>query len=554
MSRSTSLCLVVVLLTGCATPHINSLDPVSGPPRTLVSVNGDTFLSTVYWDADTANPQARPGGFLGGYIFTVPDGAAQGAHQVQLRRANKAGNMAPFTVTAAAVAFGAPRLDRVSLGYAAFQAGNQVNTWLYVQGANVDVGAEVLINGAVVPTVAHKGLQNDLFGVNPQDLNYPIYHYLALLAAPGPLATGSNITVQIRNADGQLSNVVNYALPNDAATTDSDGDDLPDAWELNGYDAGNDGVIDVDLPGLGADPYRPDVFVEVDVMNGLTNTPGNAVWTAVTTAFANAPIINPGEENGINLVLDTSGTVPFWQQVSLTAADDAKNGIANFYTLKGANFNNASRGRIYHYAIWGNAQPGGYSGISDVSLNAAQTDFDGPGDDLIVSFDDFGAANQTVRSMAATFMHELGHNLQQRHGGSNHAQYNPVYNAVMSYSWQLRTGLSAATRRSRPVYAPFYYQLNNAVEVNGAIPANVVSVLPDYSEGMGRNLAENNLDEATGLYNANAVDWNQDGDSNDNGVARDLTQDGDTNDTAMDYANWVNLVFSGPRQNGEYGN
>ncbi|MGA1841964.1 MAG: hypothetical protein ACMUIU_15200 [bacterium] len=546
------LLIFVITLISC-TPHINSLNPNNGPERTMVEVDGDNFLSTIYWDAETPSEQKITGGFLGSYLFTVPQGSAQGIHQVQLQRSGKRSNKAAFTVTAP-LPFGAPRIERISLLYAGFQSGNQVNTWLYVQGANVDAGAEVLINGSVVPTSAHKGIQNELFGVNPQDLNYPIYHYLALLAAPGVQPAGTVLNVQIRNVDGQTSGTVQYRLPDNAASMDSDGDDIPDDWEKNGYDADNDGTIDIDLAALGADPLRPDIFIEVDVMNGLTNTPGNATWNAVRAGFDNAPIINPTSDNGINLVLDATGTVPYFQRISLTAAHDPTNGLANFYTLKTNNFNNAVRGRIYHYCIWGNAQPGGYSGISDVKMNAAGTDFAEPGDDFIVSFDDFSASCQSVRSMAATFMHELGHNLQQRHGGVNHARYNPTYNSVMSYSWQLRTGLTNATRISRPIYAPYYYQLNNAVENNGAIPAGVVSVLPDYSEGMGRNLIENNLNETVGLYNNNRVDWNQDGDTQDTGISRDLTEDGDTNDTAIDFPNWINLVFSGPRQNGEYGN
>jgi hypothetical protein len=71
---------------------------------------------------------------------------------------------------------------------------------------------------------------------------------------------------------------------------------------------------------------------------------------------------------------------------------------------------------------------------------------------------------------------------------------------------------------------------------------------------MGKNLIENNLNEPTGLYNANSVDWNQDGDTNDLAVSRDLTGDGDTNDTVVDFSNWGNLIYTGPRLNGEYGN
>jgi hypothetical protein len=546
------LFLLVTTVSACA-PHIRSLNPDTGPERTLVGIEGDTLLSSVYWDAGIASEQKLPSGFLGAYFFTVPPGVGLGVHQVQLERSGYRGNEEPFTVTAP-LPFGAPRLDRISIAYADFQTNGQVNTWLYVQGANADVGAEVLINGSVVPTISHKGLQNDLLGVNPQDLNYPIYHYVAFMAAPGPQQTGSTLSVQVRNLDGQTSNTLQYILPTDESTVDSDGDDLPDIWEENGYDADGDGTIDVDLPALGANPLRPDIFVEVDVMTGLTNSPGTAVWNAIRAAFANGPIINPTTDDGINIVLDTSGTVPFFQRISLTAVHDQPNGLANFYTLKNANFDNDNRGRIYHYCIWSNALPGGYSGISDVHINAAGTDFDGPGDDFIVSFDDFPVSYQTARSMAATFMHELGHNLQQRHGGVIHAPYNPTYSSVMSYSWQLRTGKSNADRRQKPIYAPFYYHLNGAVEVNGAVPAGVTSVLPDYSEGMGRNLVENNLDEPTGLYNNNAVDWNRDGDSVDTGVSRDLTADDDTNDTAVDFCNWANLVYSGPRLNGRHGN
>lgn len=545
----------VLAASSCQAPHIDALIPSTGPERTLVEIDGtNQLLSSVYWDAGSAAEAQLAGGFLGAYLFTVPRGAALGGHDVQLRNHVGSSNVEVFTVTSPVSYGGAPRLDRTSVLGAQFSAG-QVNSWLYVQVANADSGAEILIDGSVAPTVPHRALRNDLRGVAAQDLNYPIHHWIAFLVAPGSKAAGSTISVACRNLDGLVSNTVQFVLPVDEASLDSDGDDLPDVWEENGYDADGDGTIDVDLPALGAHVLRPDVFVEVDVMSSLANPPGAAVWTAATTAFANAPILNPYEDtNGIALHLDTSGSVPFSQTVDLTGADNAATGHTNFYTLKGANFDNADRGRIYHYCIWANARPGGSSGISDVKLNAAQTDFEGPGDDFIVSFDDFPAVYQSVRSMAATFCHEFGHGFQQRHGGADHNPYNPTYSSVMSYSWQLRTGYGDATRRSRPVYAPFYYQLAAAVEANGAIPAGVTSALPDYSAGMGRSLVESALAEPTGLYNANAVDWNQDGDSTDPAAARDLNSDGDTNDTSVDFANWFSLVFSGPRQNGQYGN
>src|SRR5688572_18708293 len=58
------------------------------------------------------------------------------------------------------------------------------------------------------------------------------------------------------------------AAPASLAALDTDGDSLPDTWETNGYDANGDGVIDVDLPALGADPQHKDLFVEMDYMAG----------------------------------------------------------------------------------------------------------------------------------------------------------------------------------------------------------------------------------------------------------------------------------------------
>ena len=422
--------MITLALSACDDPEIRSLDPISGPAGSLVEIKGDTLGSTVQWDAGSATEQQAPGGFLGSHIFTVPRNASSGVHQVQLKRGTKTGNLVPFNVTVS-VPFGPPRLDRVSIASAEFLTGNKVNPWLYVQGANVDTGAEVLINGTVVPTVAHKGIRNNLIGVNPEDLKYPIFHYLAFLASPGSMPTASTITVQLRNVNGQASNKLQYQMPRNASTMDSDGDDLPDTWEENGYDANGDGVIDIDLKALGADPHRPDIFVEVDIMESLTNPPSQAVWTAVRDSFANAPIINPSADNGINITLDTTGTVPYFDEVNFHGADTAT--FANFYTLKGSHFDNSTRGRIYHYSIWANGHPLGWSGVSDV-------DWINGGDDFIVSFDEFPTSYQSVRLQAATFMHELGHNLNQKHGGSHHGRHNPVYSSVMSYSWQLRTG------------------------------------------------------------------------------------------------------------------
>lgn len=119
----------------------------------------------------------------------VPPGASQGVHPVALRNNGGTSASIDFTVTAS-LPFGAPRVDRVSLLGAVFDGG-QLDPILYVQGANIDVGAVVQVNGSDVATVAHRGLRNELYGTNPTVLGYPIYHYLSLIALPGPLSPGA---------------------------------------------------------------------------------------------------------------------------------------------------------------------------------------------------------------------------------------------------------------------------------------------------------------------------------------------------------------------------
>lgn len=548
MRNLNALTLLTLALgaAGCGPPNLTTLNPSTGPVRTLVEVNGNTLVAQTLWDAGTPSEVGLPGAFLAASVFSVPATAATGVHNVQLIRGSVRGNAVPFTVTAAQP-FGAPRLDRVSLASTTFNGAN-VETWLLVQGANVDVGAEVLVNGAVQPTVAYKGIRNDLLGVAPASLGYPIYHYLALLSAPGPRPVGSTITVAVRNTDNQVSNTLSYTLPANAQTLDSDGDDIPDVWELNGYDADNNGTIDVNLPALGANPFRPDVLLEVDIMQGLTNTPTAAAFNAMRDAYAAAPFINAAPNNGINLILDTSGSVPFRQTIDLTGADNPSAGFANFYTLKAANFDNAHRGRLYYYCIWANARPSGSSGVSDPSSN--NTDFTGPGDDCIVSFDDFPASYQSARNGAETLMHEIGHDFQQRHGGATHYPYTPNYSSVMSYSWQLRSGQPNSFRTSRPVCFAFYYGQAGATETNGAPPAAVGTII-DYSDGMGANLVESALNEAAGVCNNVAVNWDGDVNPAEPSVSVDLNGGG-ANATLVDFPNWARLVFGGPRLNGAY--
>ncbi|MEO8453167.1 MAG: hypothetical protein ABI647_25485 [Gemmatimonadota bacterium] len=542
------------LLAACTAPSISALDAPTGPERTVVMVQGTNVLfSRIVWDAGLPGERTVPGGFLGGYMFSVPPGATNGPHPVALENGRGRSAPATFTVTDP-VAIGGPRVDHVMLVSNSFPAPGKLLVWLYVQGANIDVGSVVQVDGVDAATVAHKALRNELFGIAPASLGFPIRHYLSLLAAPDTLAAGSTVSITVRNLDGTVSGAFPYTLPANAASVDSDGDGLLDTWETAGFDADGNGAVDVDLAALGAKPYRRDVLLEVDVMNGLANPPiatapgSPGTFDLARGMFAAAPVINPVDSNGINLIIDASGTVPFVQTIGFGAADNAMLGTANYSTVKAANFTNAVRGNIYHYAVWGNAQPGGFSGISDIVFDLAGN-VTGPGDDFIVSFDDFGASFQTLRSQVETLAHEFGHDLMQQHGGNNNNQLKPNYWSVMAYTWQLRTGRNNATRRQRVTCWPFYYAAAGATEPAGALPGAINAVV-DYSEGMAASVTENNntLNETTGVCGL-AVDWNDDGDQADLNLSADADDDGVLG-VVTDFANWRALNFRGPALNG----
>ena len=104
---------------------------------------------------------------------------------------------------------------------------------------------------------------------------------------------------------------------------DSDGDGLYDYWEMYGYDADGDGVVDVDLPAMGAKWNHKDLFLELDLVAPVRLD--NDDILAMKKAFAAAPIDagtlastlahgrdarpNPDGLPGINLHVDTGRAV-----------------------------------------------------------------------------------------------------------------------------------------------------------------------------------------------------------------------------------------------------
>lgn len=253
------------------------------------------------------------------------------------------------------------------------------------------------------------------------------------LDAPTGLAVDRYGTVYV--ADNLQERVL--AFDPLTATTDTDGDALPDRWEIRGYDRTGDGTVAVDLPAMGADPYHKDIFVEIDWMTN--HHLDNAAIRQVVRAFAQAPVANPDGLTGIALHVDNgSGSVMTGMEAwgSLSDSDELTH-VNNLRVWSGVDSGKASvfsaaRRPIFHWVVSAHQ----YNNTTSSGISRGI-----PASDLVISLGAFCAngldCSGTAAQQAGTFMHELGHNLGLRHGGGDHVNYKPNFLSVMNYSFQL---------------------------------------------------------------------------------------------------------------------
>lgn len=252
----------------------------------------------------------------------------------------------------------------------------------------------------------------------------------------GVFVGGSGLRTNLQTQNG--SGLIRWG-PSAGSTVDTDGDGLPDTWEINGIDGDCNGTIDLNLAALGANPLHKDIFVEVDSMQG--RAPATGALAMVQNAFAAAPVSNPDGATGINLriIIDAAD-----QNIPLA---DFPGAWAQFHPLKSQYFGNAAdraspnRGgilsakqRAFRYCMFANRFDAiGSSGVAEL-----------PGNDFMVTLGGFLPPGGSLNEQAATFMHEMGHTLGLYHGGhqidwDNDRRYNykPNYHSIMNYSWQL---------------------------------------------------------------------------------------------------------------------
>lgn len=260
-------------------------------------------------------------------------------------------------------------------------------------------------------------------------------------------------------------------IPN--ADTDHDG--LLDDWEINGIDINGDNVPEINLPAMGADFRRKDVFVEIDWMeldeddDGITSNdpdspndhshrPKEDAIRMIMEAFDSAPMdgrgINLHVDAGPNSIMDFR-TGRRWGELSrseriphVDVLGEAEASLPNAVeALRNNNFfrnqgQQTFRQHAFHYSIFGHQflnPPDGNCNTGVSFGNDQQTSLVTLG----CSADQEGSVNE----QSGTFMHELGHNLNLEHGGNESApvdentdeelwNHKPNYLSVMNYMFQ----------------------------------------------------------------------------------------------------------------------
>jgi len=244
------------------------------------------------------------------------------------------------------------------------------------------------------------------------------------------------------------------APPVRAAALDTDGDGLPDDWERRGVMLeGRAGPRWIDLPAMGADPLKPDLFLQVDWMAGAEHDqrPRPEALKMVVDAFATAPYVSPTGSVGITLHIDAGPSSVLaepgvtWGALSRARAVPWQKNLGSlasgtyewtaFQKIKDApgGFSEAARTAIFHYVLFAH-----YHDLDDPRGFGASGNSRGIGaTDLLVTLGNFTNGGGSAQEQAGTLMHELGHNLGLRHGGCDDTNMRPGYQSVMNYAFQM---------------------------------------------------------------------------------------------------------------------
>ena len=193
------------------------------------------------------------------------------------------------------------------------------------------------------------------------------------------------------------------------------------------------------------------------------------------------------------------------------------------------------RNQIFYYVLFANKQTGNPSGQAEIR-----------GNDMVISLGEIFNSNHTevliLNIQAVVTMHELGHNLGLLHGGNTWENYKPNYYSVMSYVYSI-AGLPLSGSAEGRYYRSLSYSNVRLIDLVNSPYSESFQI--DFSDGLGPDLHESNLNESEGIgRELGAIDWNTNSRSNESGLAHNINPQDSTNLSILrDYDDWANLYF-----------
>ena len=326
---------------------------------------------------------------------------------------------------------------------------------------------------------------------------------------------------------------------------DRDNDGFPDDWEINGVDYDGDGVIDLALNTMGADPDVPDVFVEIDWMEGMHDIIRNELVNGIYKPLSQQDYFDitakDFKDHGINLHIDFGPdsidyvTKKAWSEYP----DSGGNGNAlPYYT--GYAWNDLNSGASWYTTQLSPSRRPVFHYFALVK----STD-EGAGGKAVVS-GMYGMINE-----ACAFMHELGHNLGLAHGGRldgvyDTTNYKANYLSVMNYSicYEFYT------------YSEWKLPDLDENHLNETQPLDPAGLLDGYVPPIGRTVnyfyrgSSKVAVSAAGLKQP--IDYNGNGSAADIDIATDINQDSSL--TVLKGTNdWERLTIKNSTTGNTYG-
>lgn len=348
--------------------------------------------------------------------------------------------------------------------------------------------------------------------------------------------------------------------PTSGSLADSDGDGLPDKWEIYGVDV----VVDskkyfIDLKAMGANPQHKDLFLQIDYMvdksenDSHSHKPKDKALEKVIKVFADAPVPNPDKKNGITVHIDAGSDTIMdpvsnkkWEKLSESHALEHVDNLGSgnrrtgyvwdeFNKLEEKNFSRYRR-KVFRYCIFAHNLGVDLGKTSGWSRNI-------PGTAFVVSLGSWTDGVGSVNEQAGTLLHEWGHTIGLRHGGGDNINYKPNFLSIMNYDFQTR-GLRLDKKNGKLSYSWTALPTLNEESLNKTLGLYG----GDTIKGYGTIYRTYDSDDDTNYWwyvdNANGpIDWNRSGSTTETSVKADINGDGKY--TKLEgYNDWKNLKYS----------